>query len=90
MSRCSGLVQPEFIGEFGYIERLLAESIKHEDTVGVREGEAKVGFEFGNFLFKGLVYHVVLTYIRINAYLHVHHTLVMICTIVFGVTLICV
>ena len=70
MPRCCGLIQPEFIGEFGYIERFLAEGIKHEDTVGVREREAKISFELGDFLFEGLVDHVVLAYIHINAYLH--------------------
>jgi len=88
MSRCSGLVQPEFIGEFGYIERFLAQCIKHEDAVGIGKSEAKIGFKLGYFLFERLIKHIVLTYIRINAYLHDHHTLVMVCTIVLGVTLI--
>jgi hypothetical protein len=44
----------------------------------------------GDFLFESLVDHVILAYIRINAYLHPHHTFVTVCTIVHGVTLICV
>ena len=82
MPRCSGLIQPEFMGEFGYIEWFLAERIKHEDAIGVREGEAKICFELGNFLFESLIYHVILTYIHINAYSHSYDTLVTICTIV--------
>jgi hypothetical protein len=78
------------MAEFGYIERFLAEGIQHEDARGVREGEAKICFELGNFLFEGLVDHIIPAYIRINACLHSHDTLVTVCTIVFGVTLICV
>ena len=90
MSRRSRLIQPEFVSEFGYIERLLAERIEHEDAVGVRECETKIGLELGDFLFESLVEHVVLAYIHINAYLHPHHTFVTVCTTVLGVILICV
>ena len=82
MPRCCGLIQPEFIGEFGHIERFLAEGVQHQDAVRVREGKAKVGFQFGDFLFECLIDHVVLAYIRINVYLQLHHNIVMICTIV--------
>jgi hypothetical protein len=88
MSRCCGLVQPEFIGEFGYIERLLTKGIQHEDTVGIGKREAEISFELGNFLFEGWIYHVILIYIRINAYLHDHLTLMKGCTKVFSVILI--
>ena len=82
MPRCCGLIQPEFIREFGYIERFLAEGIEHEDAVWVREGEAKICFEFGYFLFESWINHVVLAYIRMNVYLHPHHNFVIDCTIV--------
>jgi hypothetical protein len=82
MPRCSGLVQPEFIGEFGDIERLLAERVHHEDAVRVREGEAEVGFKLRDFLFEGLINHNVLVYIRMNACLHFYNIVVMVFTIV--------
>ena len=82
VTRCSGLIQSKFMAKFGNIERLLAEGIEHKNAIGVREGEAKISFELGNFLFESLVEHIVLAYIRMNAYLHSHHIFVTVCTIV--------
>ncbi len=82
MSRCGRLVQPEFVGELGYVEWSLVESVEHEDAIGVGEGGAKIRFELGNFLFECLIDHVDLAYIHIIVYLQLHHTFVTVCTIV--------
>ena len=40
---------PEFIGQFGYIERFLVQGIEDQDTVGIGKGGAKIGFELDRF-----------------------------------------